>query len=172
MELKDLKSYQALKEMDTLLYTQVSTVYDMVKETINGISGHYNNFTMHDMNHGLRVASYMEQLAFGIDDKQEERLNQFTALELALLILSAILHDIGMFIRPEDEKEIKENKIKYSDTLTYAGVFQVKNDEKETIKEIVRLTHASRISEFIAFDFGDNNSIAKSLVGRLLNIWY
>ena len=163
MELKDLKSYQALKEMDTLLYTQVSTVYDMVKETINGISGHYNNFTMHDMNHGLRVASYMEQLAFGIDDKQEERLNQFTALELALLILSAILHDIGMFIRPEDEKEIKENKIKYSDTLTYAGVFQVKNDEKETIKEIVRLTHASRISEFIAFDFGDNNSIAKTL---------
>jgi hypothetical protein len=163
MELKDLKSYQALKEMDTLLYTQVSTVYDMVKETINGISGHYNNFTMHDMNHGLRVASYMEQLAFGIDDKQEERLKQFTALELALLILSAILHDIGMFIRPEDEREIKENKIKYSDTLTYDGVFQVKNDEKETIKEIVRLTHSSRISEFIAYDFGDNNSIAKTL---------
>ncbi len=163
MELKDLKSYQALQELDTLLYTQVTTVYDMVKETINGISGHYNNFTMHDMNHGLRVAAYMEQLAFGIDDKQDVRLKQFTALELALLILSAILHDIGMFIRPEDKQAIKENRIKYSDTLTYKGVLQVKEDEEEAIKEIVRITHAARIGEFINYNFGDGNSIAKTL---------
>ena len=153
MTLKELKSYQILQQKDSQLAEQVCSVYDLVFETINGIAGYFDNYTMHDMNHGLRVAQYIENLAFGIDDKVESKANEFSALELALMILSAILHDIGMFVRRCDEDDIKANRIKYAKSLTFEGVLAVKHgDEKEAVKEIIRRTHAARINEFIDFD--------------------
>lgn len=155
MELIDLKSYKRLKEIDLKLANQIDTVYNTVKETINSISGCYNNYTMHDMGHGLRVASYMEQIAFGLDEDFDENVKEFSAFELALLILSAILHDIGMFIRPEDKEKIKNDEIKYTNSLSFKGVLKtVGGNEEEAIKEIVRITHAQRIKEFIEYDFG------------------
>jgi len=155
MEIKDLKTYQRLTEIDIKLVSQIDTVYNAVKETINSISGCYNNYTMHDMGHGLRVALYMEQIAFGLDGEFDESIKEFSAFELALLILSAILHDIGMFIRPEDKEKIKNNEIKYTTSLSYKGVLKtVGNDENEAVKEIVRITHAQRIKEFTEYDFG------------------
>ena len=152
MTLNDLKSFPYLKEKDAIIAGQVETVYNLVFETINGISRFYDNYTMHDMNHGLRVARYMEELAFGLDDDFDANIKGFNALEIALMILSAILHDIGMFIRPEDEREIKANHIKYSNSLTFDGVLKVSKDENEAVKEIVRLTHAPRINEYISYD--------------------
>ncbi len=155
MELKDLRMYNYLQSIEPTLASQVSQVHNITFETINSISKSFGNFTMHDMNHGLRVAAYMEQLAFGIDNKFEERMHSFNAMELALMLISAILHDIGMVIREEDKQEIKNNNIKYADSLTFEGVMQVVgNNEDEAIKEIIRRTHAARIYEFIDFNFG------------------
>lgn len=154
MELNDLRSYKKLCQKDAKLATQVESVYNATKETINSISGCYNNYTMHDMSHGLRVASYMEDLAFGIDDEFDKNMDEFNAFELALLILSAILHDIGMFIRPEDRENIKSNRIPYTTSLTFEGVLKVVNgNEDEAVKEIIRITHPQRIKEFIRYDF-------------------
>lgn len=151
MDLRDLKSYAVLSKREPLLASQVETVYNLIYETINGISRFYDNYTMHDMNHGLRVASYMEELAFGLEEDFEENIEKYNGLEVALIILSALLHDIGMFIRPEDEENIKKNKIKYTDSLTFDGVLKVSKNENEAIKEIVRITHAARINEFIDY---------------------
>lgn len=155
MNLNDLKMYKKLEKLDTILSAQVKTIYDLTLETINNISKSYDNFTMHDMNHGIRVASYMEQLAFGIDDDFENRISKYNALELTLMILSAILHDIGMTIREVDKENIKKNIIKHTESLTFEGVMKVVNyNEEEAIKEIVRRTHAARIYDFIDYDFG------------------
>lgn len=155
MDLQDLKMYNQLQKLDTTLSEQVKAIYDLTYETINNISKSYGNYTMHDMNHGLRVASYMEQLAFGIDGNFEYNISKYNALELALMTLSAILHDIGMTIRDIDRENIKNNKIKYTDSLTFEGVMKVvKNDEEEAIKEIIRRTHAARIYDFINLDIG------------------
>lgn len=166
MELEKLISYKLLKETDETLFAQVKAVYDMVKETINGISGCFNEYTMHNMDHSLRVANYMEQLAFGIDEtKIETQARQFNAAEYAILLLSSILHDIGMFIRPQDRSAIKNGVVKYSETLTFQGVLNVKNgDENEAIKEIVRLTHAARINEFLNYKFNDKTSTIADLL--------
>lgn len=153
MDLRDIRSYNILKTKDSQLASQVETVYNLTFETINGISRFYDNYTMHDMNHGLRVATYMEELAFGLDDFASN-IESFNALELALILLSAILHDIGMFVRPEDEEEIRNNRIKYTDSLTFQGVLKVSLNEDEAIKEIIRITHAARINEFINYKFG------------------
>ncbi len=163
MDLRDLRSYSYLKEKDVDLAAQVDKVYHLVFETINGISSSYDNYTMHDMNHGLRVASYMEELAFGLNGDFEGNMNQYNAFEIALLLLSAILHDIGMFIRPEDRIEIKNNNIKHTDSVTYDGVLNVLKDENEAIKEIVRITHAARIEDFMNYEI-NGNSISKILI--------
>ena len=38
MEFQDLISYKALHEQDSVLFSQVETVYNLVKHTINSIS--------------------------------------------------------------------------------------------------------------------------------------
>lgn len=159
-----MKSFTVLKVKDSILAGQVELVYNLTKETINGISGCYDNYTMHDMNHGLRVASYMENIAFGIDDDIDKRANAYNGLELALLILSAILHDIGMFITSQDKRDIKENMIKHNaNSITFEGVLKVVSDEEEAVKEIVRLTHAARIEEFVEYKFQSNQTISDIL---------
>lgn len=155
MDLKDIEMFNCLEKKDRKLASQVESVYKTVYETINGISGSYSNYTMHDMGHSLRVAKYMQELAFGIDfESSEDTDKKFNPFEIAIMFLSAILHDIGMVIRPEDEEEIKKNNIKYTDKITYSGILSVVNgNENEAIKEIVRITHARRIKEFINYDF-------------------
>ena len=111
MDLRDLKTYQVLKARNSTFVNQIDSIYNITFETINGIAKFYDDYTMHDMSHGLRVAAYMEELAFGIDEDFDKKINEFNDLELALIILSSLLHDIGMFIRPIDESEIKANKI-------------------------------------------------------------
>ena len=166
MEFNDLISYKTLQAIDSNLFSQVNTVYKMVKETINGIAGCFDNYTMHDIGHCVRVAHYMEQLAFGIDAHKEDRLKEFNAAELAILLLSALLHDIGMFIRPIDREEITNNKIKHAERLkiTYKGVLEVKKGNvEEAIKEIIRLTHASRVFEFLDCEFEGHQKISNIL---------
>ena len=166
MEFNNLLSYKTLQTLDPGLFTQVTTVYNMVKETINNIAGCFNNYTMHDIGHSVRVAHYMEQLAFGIDGQQENRIKEFNAAELTILLLSALLHDIGMFIRSIDKEEITKGIIKHADKLkiTYKGVLEVKNGNiDETIKEIIRLTHAARVFEFLDHEFEGHQKIAQIL---------
>lgn len=164
MELDSLKSYNKLQVLDPKLAAQVEDVYYITKNTIDSISGCHNNFTMHDMNHGLRVAAYMECICIGIDDEFERNIEKYNAFELTLLILSAILHDIGMFIRDEDKIEIKANRIKYSSSLTFQGVMKaVDNNEEEAIKEIIRITHAQRIREFVDIEL-DGKTISSILM--------
>lgn len=156
MTLHDLHLYQYLSKKDAKLAGQVESVYAATKDTIDAIAGCYNNFTMHNTGHSLRVASYIGELACGIDDDFEKNLEKFNAFEVALMILSALLHDIGMFIRPEDKERIVNNDIPYTNSLTFMGVMSVVgNNQEEAIKEIVRITHAQRIKEYINYEFGD-----------------
>ncbi len=156
MELKDLRLYQYLVKNDTKLAGQVESVYNATKETIDAIAGCYNNYTMHNTGHSLRVAGYIGDLACGIDGDFDKNIENFNAFEITLMLLSALLHDIGMFIRPEDREKIKRNEIAYTNSLTFSGVMDVVgNNEDEAIKEIVRITHAQRIKEYVDYQFGD-----------------
>ena len=59
-----------------------------------------------------------------------------------------------MFIRPIDKENIKNNIINHTTSLTFDGVMKTVNNEEEAIKEIIRLTHAQRIKDFVDLDFG------------------
>ena len=58
----------------------------------------------------------------------------------------------------------KKNIIKYTSSLTYDGVLNVVNNcEENAIKEIIRITHADRINDFIDYDF-NGYSLSKILM--------
>ena len=156
MTLTDLRLFQYVKKNDTKLASHIESVFNATKDTIDAIAGCYNNYTMHNTGHSLRVANYMGELACGIEDMFDENIKKYNAFEVTLMILAALLHDIGMFIRPEDRERITQNDIPYTNSLTFDGVMSVvNNDAEEAIKEIVRITHAHRIKEYINYEFGD-----------------
>ena len=164
MEFSELRSYKKLKEKDSILFSQVELVYDSVKEILNNIAGKFNNYTMHDVGHSIRVANYMEQLAFGIDENCTNRIDQFNAAEFAIILLISLLHDIGMYFNDEDIVAIKNDNFNHTKSLTYNGVLKVKNNNSdEAIKEIVRATHATRISDILNKELSCGSSIASFL---------
>src|SRR5207247_648343 len=58
-----------------------------------------DTFTMHDSAHGLKVAHLMWQI---MDPSRRQRL---TPPEIALLVLAAHLHDVGMALTKEERSE-------------------------------------------------------------------
>lgn len=165
MDLKDLRMYNYLKSNNSELAEQVKSIYNLTFETINNISRSFGNYTMHDMNHSLRVAAYIEQLAFGIGKSFDENIKKFNCLEISIMILSAIIHDIGMTIRNQDKELIKSGEISGMDeNLSFLGVLKVSdNNEEEAIKEIVRKLHHNRVYIFLDEDLGNGETIRKKL---------
>lgn len=108
MTLTDLRLFQYVKKNDTKLASHIESVFNATKDTIDAIAGCYNNYTMHNTGHSLRVANYMGELACGIEDMFDENIKKYNAFEVTLMILAALLHDIGMFIRPEDRERITQ----------------------------------------------------------------
>lgn len=160
MELKDLALYNGIT--DANLRQQIDRVYELTKDTINGIAGCHKNYTMHNVDHGLRVAQYMSKIAFGIDGAAEKML-LFSQLERTLMLLSALLHDIGMFFTDADKDAIMRNEIKYTDSIQYEGVRKSVGSDLEAVQEIIRATHAQRIREFLAPDEARDPDIAAVL---------
>ncbi len=173
MELKDLTLFQYLVKQNFHLASQVESVYTLTKETIDGISGSFPNYTMHNTGHSLRVARYMGELSCGLEEDGEayrKNLSRYNAFEVALMLLSAILHDIGMYIRPSDRAAIRKNEIAHGKTLSFQAVVEEKGgSEEEAIKEIIRQTHGDRVEDFMNVDFGGGQTIAGHL--RLDNFY-
>src|SRR4029077_8561389 len=80
------------------LYSNISNLINLVFSPIlnRANSGTLEQFTMHDAAHGRKVAHLMWYLL------NKERRNQLTPPEIAILVLSAFMHDIGMWLDKDD----------------------------------------------------------------------
>jgi len=83
------------------LYTNiVSFVNSMLKPLIGKINAReMETFTMHDSNHALKVAHLMWQII------HPSRRKDLKPPEIALLVISAFLHDLGMALSPQEREE-------------------------------------------------------------------
>ncbi|HLL60471.1 MAG TPA: hypothetical protein VK338_02040, partial [Candidatus Nitrosocosmicus sp.] len=78
-----------LKEKNIDLYNNLMSVHEKVEPLLNKrISQVFKYYTLHDINHSVRIMDYMGKLVPDLD--------QLNAFELVLLAYSALLHDIGM----------------------------------------------------------------------------
>ncbi len=139
----DLDLYKKIQ--DRRLLSIIDSIVEKVKYPINSINSLFTNYTMHDMGHCYRVACVMAQLV------EEKSLNDF---EYTLLILCALLHDIGMYCSPEAIASIKDG-MEDSEDLKFQGVFNVLGNENEAIKEFVRKIHHKRLTKVLNFKFDE-----------------
>ena len=85
---KALESHQS-DEIDAVR-AAVSTMMPGIQTVLNQAGTSPTDFTLHDAQHSFRVAQRMTQLI------SAETLGGLSPYELALLLMSAYLHDIGM----------------------------------------------------------------------------
>lgn len=143
---ENLEIYKRIKNKE--LKTNILSLIRDVKDIINGISGCFPNFTMHNLGHCYRVAQNMEDIIFNKNSKKVI----FSDLELAMMIFVAVLHDVGMYFSEENYNDIINGKEDIDDFLTFDGINKVINNERESVKEFVRLNHHNRVSKIINTD--------------------
>jgi hypothetical protein len=134
-DLKDLSIIQELINRDSPFTNIIETIYNETKEILNTrIQRIFPNYTLHNIAHSLRIIKYMGNIVADI--------SKLSDLELCLLSLSAILHDVGMAVSEEQIENIKKdeltiNGLKYSAMLKLVG-----NDESLALQEYVRRVHS------------------------------
>ena len=178
---KRLKSICAKKDSEVIVLVDeaVSYAYQRTKTIIK----HMGEFTLHDADHLFRVLTLMEKFI------PEETLNNLSAPELMILVLSAFFHDIGMAPDEKDiiawkkvwdyEPEFDEGKDTYD---KFNRFYTARPDQRELItnliingnhsaadtqkgyliSEYIRQTHAERTKEIIGKDW-DNKIIFRDV---------
>ncbi|MCA9169677.1 MAG: ATP-binding protein [Planctomycetales bacterium] len=120
MNLTDTRLYQRLTELcdqrktgvldKDLLLGMVKRATTELATLLNRACLNFEDYTLHDEDHALRVISLMYRLMGG---SVTQKLN---AVELTLLILSAYAHDIGMSSAREKRDKLRESS-EYRDFL-------------------------------------------------------
>jgi molecular chaperone HtpG len=141
-KLDDLALVKHLKSLDSPFLPKIQDVYDQVKDTLNSRVQHvFPNFTLHNTGHSFRIMEYMSKL---VNDY-----TKLTELEIALLIYSALLHDIGMAVSTEDIDLIKADTFPFCDVKFSAMKKIMGDDESLALQEFVRRIHASLSARYI-----------------------
>ncbi|MED4600924.1 HD domain-containing protein [Paenibacillus validus] len=107
----------------------------------NEIPKTFPKYTMHDINHSIRVMENMFSLIPNIEEHDE--------LDITILIYSALLHDIGMAVTDAEKIQIKSNTYPYSDIVFEALLEKFCGNETEAMQEYIRKIHAIRSAEIV-----------------------
>lgn len=138
MEIGDCIIYEKLKNSPKFSW-KIEKLYEMCKNKLGEIRRTFPNYTLHNIDHSIHVLYYMGQVI-------EEKIEQFDELELYVITCAAFLHDIGMAFSEKEKEAVKageydNKKIKYKFVAD-------RMEEKEAIKEFVRIIHAQRARKF------------------------
>lgn len=160
VSVEDFKSLNIFKFInDEKIKQQVIDVIEAAAPILNAINGEFKEYSLHDLGHSYRVAKYMDQIALGIKRETiESHKSSFSDFEYALMVISAVLHDIGMHYTEEEENKIKTEKKLYLDKFTYNGILKAlkKEDpsatETQAVHEVIRRLHHVRVVEYLNKD--------------------
>ncbi|MCJ7983218.1 HD domain-containing protein [Priestia sp. OVL9] len=97
-----------LKNRNADLYNQVKNVFYDIKDALDiRIAQVFESYTLHNTQHSFRIMSYMGQLV--------QDINLLTDLEIAMLVYSALLHDIGMAASKDEIDSIVKGNLIYQE---------------------------------------------------------
>lgn len=148
----DLVMVKKLKEKNEEMYHSFKGVVEEVQPLLDKrIIQVFKDYTLHDLNHSLRIIAYMGDLVPELDDLNE--------LEIAILLYSALLHDIGMAATEEELEDIKNGDLKYFDLDFNALKDKFGGDERLAFQDYIRRVHGFRSAEFIRGNLGDKLTV-------------
>lgn len=141
-----------LEERGSRFYSNILSVYDEVESLLNTrIAQVFPTYTQHDAGHSIRILKHVEKIIPNID-----KLND---LEITLIVLSALLHDIGMAAEDVEIKAIEEGDLVYNN-LSYNSLLKMFNGNRvEAVQDYLRRVHAQRSAEFIRKNLKDKLTI-------------
>lgn len=148
-DFNNLKIIKHLNEIQSDFCGNISSIYKLCEKLLGEIPKLFSNYTMHDINHSIRVINYMT-------DFLTRPLSEYSELHLAAIVYVGLLHDIGMFVSDDEIEEIK-NKLKLSNQK-YDSKTGISNSE---IQDYIRINHGKRVKKSLEYKL-DNSSLLKS----------
>jgi len=143
---------KCLKEKESIYYGKIQDLYSICESILSEIPKQFPNYTLHDIGHSIRVIGYMNELV-------KECISNFSELQLALIVYSGLLHDIGMFVSDDEKFDLyrKFERVNYKFS-------RMTSDEKVSyLKEYIRKNHGKRVTDALNYDINDSTKI-KSLL--------
>ena len=130
--------YERLKNSSKFGW-KIQKLYEICKNKLGEIRRTFPNYTLHNIDHSIHVLYYMGQVI-------EKKIEQFDELELYVMACAAFLHDIGMAFSEREKEAVKAGEYD-NEKIKYKFVAD-RMEEKEAIKEFVRIIHAQKARKF------------------------
>jgi molecular chaperone HtpG len=167
IKLDDLELVKHLKKSDSSFIASIEDVNKIVRELLNsGIPKIFSNYTLHNIEHSYRVIKYMGDIIPDIT-----RLNE---LEVAILIFSGLLHDVGMAVSTENINLIKSDDYPYFDIKYSAVKKYVGGDESLALQDYIRRFHSQMsgiyIKEHLSVKFSISGNSSLTFIDDLIKI--
>jgi molecular chaperone HtpG len=140
---EDTRLIKYLKNKNSEFLENIFLVLEEVKPIINGGTNRiFYNYTLHDINHSIRLMEYMYDLV--------EDINKLSDFEIVLMVYSALLHDIGMaFYNDSDIECIKNDNFIYSE-IKYSAALEKYSNESLALQECIRRMHGKISGDYIS----------------------
>lgn len=105
-----LRIYDELKnKRNCIFYIQnLNNVIDIVEKALAETKIVFSGYTDHGIHHSYNVAEYM-------DDIIGNNISMISSLELYIILLCALLHDLGMIVSEAERNDIISGRKKYLD---------------------------------------------------------
>lgn len=145
-EAESPRLFKYLLRKKSAFVSNILEVARIVEPVLNKISEVFPQYTMHEIRHSIRIMEYIYDLIVDI--------NKLNELEVTLLIYSAMLHDIGMYVSPVEIKKIEKDIDILSD-VKFSAMLKIKKDKGIALQEYVRRIHAKRSAYFIVNELAD-----------------
>ena len=158
-EIKTTPIFKRLKKLDKAFAYKVLENTNAIVELINKKTTiNFPNYTNHDVHHSINIINFMYELI-------KKNINDFNELELALMIYSAMYHDIGMALDDNEIEKIKSNESKYLYKKDFASIKNSNNDDENlALQEIIRVSHGKIANDLITTKYKDNFNFLNSSI--------
>ncbi len=163
--LKKIEECKESEDSTKRLLKVVGEVYKVVKPKLKSIKNLFEDYTDHGIEHSKSLIEAFESLVIGKDRLKDGKWNEdrlildkdchLTLKEVILLVLGALVHDIGMSpdIDNESNKKAKRKLEELKNTFNEERREKLKR-ELEELKEKIRRNHHEISKRFIENDSG------------------
>ncbi len=133
IEIKNSKIYKILDERKSEFIRAIDAITPIIQSRLDTqIPKLFPEYTLHNMQHSIRVLEYISDIVLDI--------NNFNDFELTLMLLGALLHDIGMALGKPEIDLITSNQLLPDKNINYESFVKVYGERAE--QEIIRRYHA------------------------------
>ena len=158
----EIEFVKILKKVQSLFLPHLQEVFENSAMLLNNrVQVVFPNYTLHDINHSIRVANYMYEIVkHKINIKTPN--NSIQELDIVIMLYSAILHDIGMVVNEKEIEQIKADNYQINNNqkchIQLSGIKNLdwikciesgEEQNKYAIQEYIRRIHGLRAVQYI-----------------------